>query len=311
MRTVLCVLACLLACAAWAQQGSTEPPPEADLGLPEPRWRPVFVGVEHAELATDRPRPLIVQVLRVDLHAPGLSLFATPGNGDAPQETDGRMASAFLREFDLQAAINTHFFGPCCASRPGEPKDLISLSVAQGELVSPHEPDRQQDAFLVHARDGEEHASIFVAPDAAGAGPLAATGGEVAIGIGGRLVLWDGEPAGIATANEAFSTDRHPRTAIGLTSEQEIVLVAVDGRQPGFSLGASLRELAEIMRRLGCVTAINVDGGGSTTMVIQTEDEAPQLVNSPSGGTERVVGSHLGIRAARLGEQDDAGDSSR
>ncbi len=83
----------------------------------------------------------------------------------------------------------------------------------------------------------------------------------------------------------SFLTDRAPRTAIGWQSDGTILLVVVDGRQPQWSIGMTLAELAELMRDFGCQEALNLDGGGSTTMVVRD-----RVVNRPSDATgERPV----------------------
>lgn len=73
-----------------------------------------------------------------------------------------------------------------------------------------------------------------------------------------------------------------PRTAIGVIDENHLVFVVVDGRETGYSRGATLTELAEIMLSLGAETAYNLDGGGSSTMFFDGE-----VVNQPSNGGER------------------------
>jgi exopolysaccharide biosynthesis protein len=75
----------------------------------------------------------------------------------------------------------------------------------------------------------------------------------------------------------AFRTDLHPRTAIAKLASGKILLVTVDGRQPGVSAGMSLNMLAELLLELGAVEALNLDGGGSTAMVLKHK-----LVNHPS-----------------------------
>lgn len=83
----------------------------------------------------------------------------------------------------------------------------------------------------------------------------------------------------------SFLTDRAPRTAIGWQADGTILLAVVDGRQPQWSVGMTLAELAELMRDLGCQEALNLDGGGSTTMVVRD-----RVVNRPSDATgERPV----------------------
>jgi len=80
--------------------------------------------------------------------------------------------------------------------------------------------------------------------------------------------------------NDAFCNDRHPRTAIGKKADGTIVLFVVDGRAKE-SAGFSIPELQQIMRLLGCVDAINLDGGGSTTMYIR-DQPFNGVVNFPS-----------------------------
>jgi exopolysaccharide biosynthesis protein len=83
----------------------------------------------------------------------------------------------------------------------------------------------------------------------------------------------------------AFVGDFHPRTAIAKLKSGQILLIAVDGRQPGVSAGMSLTMLADLLIEFDAIEAINLDGGGSTTMVIRNK-----LVNKPSDATgERPV----------------------
>lgn len=96
---------------------------------------------------------------------------------------------------------------------------------------------------------------------------------------------------------EKFVTDRHPRTAIAKLKSGKIMFVTVDGRQPDKSVGMSLAELAELLLEFGAAEAINLDGGGSTTMVIGSK-----LVNSPSDQTgERPVSDSFLIVPKVLG----------
>jgi hypothetical protein len=81
---------------------------------------------------------------------------------------------------------------------------------------------------------------------------------------------------------------RQPRTAVGVTADGRLLLVVVDGRQPGYSVGMTLVELTDLMQSLGAQNAINLDGGGSTTMWVNG-----LRANRPSDGFERGVGSAL------------------
>lgn len=93
------------------------------------------------------------------------------------------------------------------------------------------------------------------------------------------------------------AAERHPRTAVAVTRERKILLVTVDGRQPAQSVGMTLVELTALMERLGATEAINLDGGGSTTMVV-----GGRFVNRPSDATgERPVANALTVLGPATG----------
>jgi exopolysaccharide biosynthesis protein len=105
---------------------------------------------------------------------------------------------------------------------------------------------------------------------------------------GGPMLIKNGQ---ITITNEqekilpAFVSDRHPRTAIAKLNSGKILLLTVDGRQPGVSAGMSLTALSDLLIEFGAVEAINLDGGGSTTMFVRDK-----VVNKPSDQTgERPV----------------------
>jgi exopolysaccharide biosynthesis protein len=76
----------------------------------------------------------------------------------------------------------------------------------------------------------------------------------------------------------------NPRTGLGVTATGRILLVVVDGRQSRWSVGATMYRFAAIMKDLGAVEAVNLDGGGSSTMVVRGK-----VVNRPSDGFQRKV----------------------
>jgi exopolysaccharide biosynthesis protein len=104
--------------------------------------------------------------------------------------------------------------------------------------------------------------------------------------------------------NNGGMKDRHPRSAVGISRNgRYLILMAIDGRQPGYSESASTGETAEWIRKLGAYNALNLDGGGSTALVIEGPDGAPLVLNRPCGpppGVERRVANHLGVFAQRL-----------
>ena len=111
--------------------------------------------------------------------------------------------------------------------------------------------------------------------------------------VGGSVYLVkDGKS--VVTSAADYYNSRHSRTCVGITAEGKVVLMVLDGRQEPFSAGGSAEELAQIMLDAGCVTAINLDGGGSTTFVAKQEgSNTLTVVNRPSDGYERSVSSSL------------------
>jgi exopolysaccharide biosynthesis protein len=92
----------------------------------------------------------------------------------------------------------------------------------------------------------------------------------------------------------------HPRTAIGINRNgRYFYILVVDGRQPFYSAGATFVDLAELLIKQGAYIAMSLDGGGSSTVVIEGKDGEPVILNSPIDnyipGRERPVGTHLGI----------------
>jgi exopolysaccharide biosynthesis protein len=92
---------------------------------------------------------------------------------------------------------------------------------------------------------------------------------------------------------------RHPRTVVGLDGAgTRLTILVVDGRKPGIAVGMSYDELAAEMIRLGCKSALNLDGGGSSVMAVRgsTSDKF-KILNEPTDGRERAVVNVLGISA--------------
>jgi len=113
---------------------------------------------------------------------------------------------------------------------------------------------------------------------------------------GAGLLIRDGRSVDDWTVEQltaGFPETRHPRTLIGTHSDGSVWLITVDGRQPRLSAGMSLYELRSLASRLGLVQALNLDGGGSTTMWVQG-----QIVNSPSdlAGPRKVSDALLVFR---------------
>ena len=267
-------------------------------------WKPIFQGVEFAAGEADESEPVLqkARALRLDLQAPGVELFASPSNGDAPLETTSETTSEFLLHYHLQVAINANFYAPCCT--PGD-KDLLGLAVSRGRVVSPPTATGTGAAVLIVTRDN--HAKITnTAADFSTDNIWTAVAGSEVILVGGvKPKLEDRE----------FNKVTHPRTAVGVSKGGRfLILMIIDGRQPGYSVGASMDDTAAWLLRFGASDGLNLDGGGSTALVRADGDKAVVL-NQPSGvalgssdnagksGGERIQrsnGNNLGVFAKPL-----------
>jgi exopolysaccharide biosynthesis protein len=105
-------------------------------------------------------------------------------------------------------------------------------------------------------------------------------------------LTWENE-----RSNKAFADTRHPRTAVATMKDGTFLMATIDGRQPGVSVGMTLQELAEYLLSLGAVDAMNLDGGGSTTMYLDGK-----VVNTPSDREgERKVGDAIIVTLRKKG----------
>jgi exopolysaccharide biosynthesis protein len=108
--------------------------------------------------------------------------------------------------------------------------------------------------------------------------------------VTGPVLLENGDKSELI--QESFTTTKHPRTCIGMKNKKTIILVTVDGRTEN-SRGMSLSELTDLMISLKCKTAVNLDGGGSTTLWIKGKPDS-EVVNMPCDNRKF---DHLGERA--------------
>lgn len=111
--------------------------------------------------------------------------------------------------------------------------------------------------------------------------------------VGGRLIS-----GGVVNSN--FEAGAAPRTAVGIKADGNIIFYTIDGRQQGYSYGAQLKTLAQRMAELGCVDAINLDGGGSTVIsAVFPGNDFSTTVNSPSDGYLRNVANFIFLKDNR------------
>lgn len=170
---------------------------------------------------------------------------------------------------------------------PAGGKVLQGIGTAATWLTA-HAVVGRQLTVQEQVRDSAGHAvALTGSTGIVSAGPILLRDGKMSIDGATEGVV---DPADLSFGY-AWAEQRQPRTLAGTDARGRLILVAVDGRQPGVSEGATLQEAARLMRGLGAVNALNLDGGGSTAMAVDGN-----VVNKPSDAAgERPVGDTVQV----------------
>jgi exopolysaccharide biosynthesis protein len=240
-------------------------------------------GVTYVRDVRKTPRSLMIHVIVVDLDASKATFLVTPPSGSTAAPLCTRTTAKFLKDFNVQIAINGDGFtypkGVPNKCGPGSDPVKPNGFAASGGTV--YNTGGAETTFYVNRKNS---ISINVAPG----NPLEAVSGD-------RLLVANGKPvSGLDT------TLLNPRSALGISQNgRRLMLMVVDGRQPGYSEGVYFTELASLLIYYGAFTAMNLDGGGSSTLVVQGTDKLPLVLNSPIDslviGQQRAVANHLGL----------------
>ncbi len=246
-----------------------------------------FQGVIHYHYESLLPRQVDLHVLEIDLTDPSIGFKVTPSNGGLAGDTLRATTRSFVAQEGAQIGINGSFY-----STIGSQADVLGLSVSNGTAYSPfYTPDGFSWPALNIGADLQ--ANVVVPPPSSPNGfiPFPNVPLYNAIGGGGYLVR-----NGMLDTFGNDPNSIHPRTAVGITADNKLLMLTVDGRNPGHSDGMRVDEVARYLLKHGAVDAINLDGGGSTTLVMSRP--TPSVVNVPSDGSERLVANNLAVFAA-------------
>jgi len=235
------------------------------------------------------PRKMIVHVLVVDTRYKKMDFLVTPPDHQSDAAPNcARTTSEFLSRHGLQIAINGDGYTYV------QPSKAPNLSCPDGrDLFNPNSYAASR-GNVYSQRWTKEHPILYISKRNAIA--FNERRGAIYNAISGdRMLVEEGKPV-----PGLDRTTLEPRTAIGTTANNRwMIIIVVDGRQPGYSEGCTFLELAEMLIKFGGVyNAMNLDGGGSSTMVIENDGVA-DVLNSPIeggiSGQERRVANHFGI----------------
>ncbi len=235
------------------------------------------------------PRTMIAHIVTVDLTCKNIKVLVTPPEkGDKETPLRARTTKQFANEFGVQIAINGDGFTPWWSNHlfdyyphPGDPVRPLGLAASNSRQYGDYSPKSP----ILYINERKE--ASFGTPTR-----------KVYNAISGMSWLVRDKQV----VEDLNDTRAAPRTAVGLDGPgTRLIMIVVDGRQPFYSEGATIAELAELMLFYGGDNAIMLDGGGSSTMVIDWPGKGLQVMNSPIDlgipGRERTVGNHLGIFA--------------
>lgn len=279
-----------------------------------------FAGITHVTREVTLPRPLRMHVVSVDLTAPGIRVVVTPPGG--PRETIRQTTLQFLEEQRAQVAINAHFFLPFPSANPFA--SLVGLAASNGVVYSGFEVPEQSYALVANAPainiDAKNRASIVhVRPGATGTDVMervtlwnAVSGSAQIVTNGVKTIpayedeqhasapLKPGGPAEYSNSNSWYD-QFNARTVIALANRQRTLILFTVDRASG-SLGMSVGEVADLLiRDYRVEQALNLDGGGSTTLAMEDPltGESSIVNQSSDNPTGRPVAASLAVFASR------------
>jgi exopolysaccharide biosynthesis protein len=231
-------------------------------------WRRIAPGVDYERRVGDGQD---IHIVRIDLRERSLRVVATS------EAQHGTAVSDFAKETHALVAINGDYFdealhpvgmalGACGVWWKGDPK----VQRKQGLVAFGRHRAEIQQRTMTRKRWMRGAVS------------------------GWPMLVRDCQPIADLPGSDSFTRAPHPRTAVGLSKDgKTLYFVVADGRSESVG-GLTLPDLARFMHDLGACSAMNLDGGGSSTMWLEN-----RIVNRPSDGTERKVGNHLAVVETR------------
>lgn len=257
--------------------------PAADSGW-EP-WKPLAGGIDITRAQFSMPRLIKAHAIRIDLQEPGLQIVVKGGNGQPDGQTFSEYASDFLRREKVQVAVTACSFTPDTAI-PGTTVRLDNLGIADSKVFSPQAANLDSLLILPGLK-----ARMYRHGDSS------ADHNRAVAGVGGMWITLN------KGTNVAEDLSAESASVSGVSADGRFLYwLVVDGRQPGYSEGATPAETADLIKGLGASDALNMDGGSMVTLVTAGGWRGYHLVNSPSHpvwpGLQRPGGSFIGFKNA-------------
>lgn len=257
---------------------------------PVPAKETLYEGVTYRRMVEYFPNAMIAHVIVIDTKTKGIQFLVTPADSKSETPLNARTTAQFLDEFGVQIAINGDGFSPWWSRSPADYYPHVGDPVAPLGFTASNGDDYWQGMEL---EEGERPTLYISRRNALNFNDRP---NRVYSAISGdRMLVLQGDPVA-----DLDDSEREPRTAIGLNKNgRYLYLVVVDGRQPFYSAGITFADLARLLIDRGAHIAMSLDGGGSSTLVIEGGNGEPVVLNSPIDnyipGRERPVANHFGV----------------
>lgn len=257
---------------------------------PVPAKETLDEGVTYRRVVRYFPNPMIAHIIKIDTKAKGIQFLVTPADSKTETPLNARTTSQFLDEFGVQIAINGDGFSPWWSRSPADYYPRVGDPVAPLGFTASKGDDYWKGTEL---EEGERPALYISRRNTLNFNDKP---NRVYSAISGdRMLVLQGQPV-----SGLDDSELDPRTAIGLNKNgRYLYLVVVDGRQPFYSAGITFADLAQLLIDQDAYIAMSLDGGGSSTLVIEGENGEPVILNSPIDnyipGRERPVANHFGV----------------
>lgn len=264
-----------------------------------------------------------INLLKIDLTAPGLSFKLSPDNGPAAGETLTQTTLSFMSQENAQLAVNAHFFN--FTTNAAVNTTLTGFAASNGTVYSPFEPAPLANTLLPYALTADSPALNISATNVAQIVGVGATQTSLAGGVtpynavsGSAQVITNGvkslpavvptvtgpgqvvpktvPPFGAPALGNWYTDQIAARTAMGLSQDNQTLFIFTVDAAAG-SNGMTVSEEVDYLLTYNIFNLLNLDGGGSTTLAM--EDPITHVDSVINGiGTQRFVGSSLAIFAA-------------
>jgi len=278
------LFALVVACAAKVPA----PPPAG-----APPTGTIAPGIEVRTTKRSDPVPLVTYLVTIDLAKASGEMKVV-----ADRDAEGNLLAATVSDLAaknrLLVAVNASFFEVPGGKYPkaGERAEVVGGLVLVGERI----PSKAKSLALIDGALCIDGRSVRIERGFECRG--------AAWGLAsGPLLIEQGRRADTAFADAIFKSPRHPRTAVGVDpARKKLWLLVADGRQPGVSEGATLDELKDLLAQAGATDALNLDGGGSSALVVRDPSGSLRILNVPIHdrvpGLERPVVTAVGVGAS-------------